>query len=599
MKGNKLTTGASVNKRTILPFIMGVFLSLVLASIAAGTGTVTRVSTDSTGGEANYESWSPSLSADARYVAFESYASNLVPDDTNSCGWMSCPDIFVKDTQTNNVIRVSTDSTGAQANDVSWDASLSSDGRFVSFMSAASNLVVSDTNHCDWGTSCADVFFKDSSTGNIMLASYPGWQWVDTSHWEYDKWVSSGYWDEVPADYASDDPAISADGRFVAFSSEAGNLIRGDDSGALGDTNGCYWRSCSDIFVKNILTGQLTRVSTDSMGGEANNESYRPAISADGRYVAFESWASNLVPGDTNNSWDIFVKDTQTGATTRVSTDATGVEGNGSSANSFGQSTSISADGRYVAFVSQASNLVPDDTNGTMDVFVKDIQTGLITRVSTDSESNQVNGDSGNIGTSVSADGRFVAFDSNSCYPSSDCGIYVKDRSTGQSYAISTGGQFTSETLGDSYIVVSADGSRLSFSSFDSNLVPNDINESADIFLVENPAVSSCAGAKPPLALSIDDVYWASYADYEARTLNVDYSLSNSGNSAYIVQVTSASATAGVVSNTGIPVSLGNIIGGSSHSLTLKYTVPSGATSFTAGISASAQDECGNGYTYP
>jgi archaellum component FlaF (FlaF/FlaG flagellin family) len=147
--------------------------------------------------------------------------------------------------------------------------------------------------------------------------------------------------------------SISADGRYVAFSSEASNLVPGDTNGRV------------DIFVHDRLMGQTTRVSVASDGTEGNSDSGGGTISADGRYVAFESAASNLVPGDTNEVADIFLHDRLTGQTTRVSVASDGTQGNDHS-----WWPSISADGRYVAFVSGVSNLVPGDANGNIDVFI-------------------------------------------------------------------------------------------------------------------------------------------------------------------------------------------------------------------------------------
>ena len=151
-------------------------------------------------------------------------------------------------------------------------------------------------------------------------------------------------------------PSISADGRFVAFSSDASNLVP-------GDTN-----STDDIFVRDLSTNTTTRVSVNSAGNQANNNSFAIAsISDDGRFVAFNSAATNLVPGDTNGSRDIFVRDTRANTTTRVSVDSAGNQG-----NDISFSTSISTNGRFVAFDSSATNLVPGDTNNTTDIFVSD-----------------------------------------------------------------------------------------------------------------------------------------------------------------------------------------------------------------------------------
>jgi len=213
--------------------------------------------------------------------------------------------------------------------------------------------------------------------------------------------------------------SLSADGRFVAFRSEATNLVAGDTNAA------------DDIFVHDRQTGTTTRVSVDSAGTQGNSYSYTPSISADGRYVAFLSNASNLVAGDTNASWDIFVHDRQTGTTTRVSVDSTGTQGNGASA----YHPSLSADGRFVAFLSEASNLVAGDTNGRSDIFVHDRQTGTTTRVSVDSAGTQ--GTGGHSYTpSISADGRYVAFASTATNlvagdTNGTGDIFVHDRQTG------------------------------------------------------------------------------------------------------------------------------------------------------------------------
>jgi hypothetical protein len=163
--------------------------------------------------------------------------------------------------------------------------------------------------------------------------------------------------DGTQANGHSYDPSTSADGRYVAFESYATNLV-------VNDTNG--W---GDIFVHDRQTGTTSRISVDSSGTQGNDDSYHPSISADGRFVAFHSYATSLVTGDTNGSWDVFVHDRQTGTTARVSVHSAGTQCNGDS-----YYPSISADGRFVAFYSEATNLVTGDTYGVRDIFVRRVR---------------------------------------------------------------------------------------------------------------------------------------------------------------------------------------------------------------------------------
>jgi Tol biopolymer transport system component len=358
--------------------VLALLLSIGISSVLAAIG-MERVSlaTDGTQGDSDSSgNDSPSISADGRYVAFDSLSSNLVPGDTNGFS-----DVFVRDRQTNTTTRVSLATDGTQGDSYSDNPSISADGRYIAFRSNASNLVPGDTN----GTE--DIFVRDRQTNTTTRVS-----------------VAS---DGTQGNDFSDNPSISADGRYVAFESYASNLVP-------GDTNATY-----DIFVRDRQTNTTTRVSVASDGTQGNNGSSYPSISADGRYVAFASIAGNLVPGDTNGLYDIFVRDRQTNTTTRVSVATDGTQGNDYSLNPH-----ISADGRYIAFESAASNLVPGDTNGTNDIFVRDRQTNTTTRVNVASDGTQGNGYSAF--SSISADGRYVAFASyaNNLVPGDTNGAY-------------------------------------------------------------------------------------------------------------------------------------------------------------------------------
>ena len=245
------------------------------------TGATERVSVDSAGNQGDGPNSTPAISGDGRFVAFYSYASNLVAGDTNTCpGTLndpSCPDVFVHDRQTGVTERVSVDSAGNQANGQSVGSAISADGRFVAFLSLADNLVAGDTNGFE------DIFVHDRQTGATERVT------VNSSGGETTC--------DVPPNLCTSTGAISADGRFVTFSSKVSNLV-------AGDTNADY-----DIFVHDRQTGATTRVSVDSGGNEGNSSSFDLDISGDGRFVAFDSFASNLVAGDTNGHGDVFFHD--------------------------------------------------------------------------------------------------------------------------------------------------------------------------------------------------------------------------------------------------------------------------------------------------
>ena len=321
---------------TVVVLLCIVLFSLLsLGQAKAATGETLRASTSSSGAQGdNYSGYyvfniNPSISSDGRYVAFDSLATNLVEGDTNGI-----QDIFRKNLTTGDTLLVSTSSSGVQGDDASAYTSITPDGRYVAFSSSANNLVEGDTNDT-W-----DVFRKDLTTGETLR--------VSTS--------SSG----TQGDKQSYEPSISSDGRYVAFYSYATNLVE-------GDTNDTW-----DVFRKDLTTGETLRASTSSSGAQGNGvSSYYPddlSISSDGRYVAFTSYATNLVEGDTNGVQDIFRKDLTTGETLRASTSPSGAEGNSGSVF-----PSISSDGRYVAFDSEATNLVEGDTNGVQDIFRKEL----------------------------------------------------------------------------------------------------------------------------------------------------------------------------------------------------------------------------------
>ena len=320
------------------------------------TETTAQISVDSGGNETLDPSRVPSISGDGMHVAFESDADlDLVAGDANPFS-----DIFVRDLLAVTTTLVSVDSTGAQDIGFNFSPSVSSNGRYVAFQS--DGLLVFD----DTGVA-PDIFVHDRDADGNGTYDEPGPGGVSTVRVS----VRS---DGTEADQNSSAPSISSDGRYVAFESFATNLVAGDGNGFLdvfvhdrdADGNGKY----DEPGPGGVST---VRVSVATGGGEANGDSNFPSISSDGRYVAFESFAPDLVAGDTNTAIDIFVHDLQTGATTRVSRDLAGVEGNDNS-----NRPSISADGTSVTFQSDADNLVGagNDNNGAPDIFADDLQAG-------------------------------------------------------------------------------------------------------------------------------------------------------------------------------------------------------------------------------
>ncbi len=427
---------------------------------------VERVSVDSLAIEANGPSGRfapPRMSADGRFVVFESNADNLVPNDTNGAA-----DIFVHDRITGMTERASIASDGSEAISFSQEPAISGDGRFVAFNSPASNLVPDD--HFN-----NDVFVYDRLNATIERVS------VGPSGEEADPGANSF------------GAAISADGRFVAFTTSASNF----------DVD---WDPDFDVFVKDRLTGSIERANVASDGSQSApglDSNRLPAISADGRFVAFFSAAANLVADDTNGTTDLFVHDRLTGATERVDVASDG--GQASIGAAGDKSPAISADGRFVAFTSRAQNLYTTVYNGRDQIFVRDRLAGLTEQITVGLGGTTGNSDSGN--TSISGDGRFVAFQSCSTNlvvgdTSATCDdVFVHDRQTGTMARVSLafdGGEASGNGSDLIVTAMSGDGRFVSWDSGSTNLVPADTNGVHDVFVAANPLANrspSCAAA--------------------------------------------------------------------------------------------------------
>lgn len=417
-----------------------------LKSLAPQVASTSRVSIPSGGGQGNAASTLPSISADGRFVAFTSSAGNLVAGDLNSSA-----DIFVHNRSNSITERISLTSAGGEANGNSQTAFISPDGRYVAFASTATNLVPNDFNFE------SDIFVRDRQSNQTSRVSV----------------ASNG----AQANGRSISPAISSGGRYVAFQSNATNLVSGD------------LNFSDDIFIHDRQSGLTILISVSSSGVQANFSSMLPSLSASGRQVAFRSYASNLVNGDTNDQYDIFVRDLDSNQTSRVSISSSGDQANGDSISAV-----ISADGRYVAFVSEADNLVTGDTNNARDVFVHDRQTGTTERVSIASDGEQAN-DTTNTILGITADGRQVAFaswannlvndDDNNTYD-----VFVHDRWFGVTQLVSLDNNLVQGNRDSYHPSISADGRYIAFDSYATNLVNNDTNNAADVFVRDREAQS-------------------------------------------------------------------------------------------------------------
>ena len=421
------------------------------AALAAHSGNwhvVARVSVATDGNEADGFSGGPAVSGNGRIVAFTSDADNLVPGDSNDT-----EDVFVRNRATGRTERVSVASDGSQANDFSFSPVVSGDGRIVAFESDAGNLVPGDDNNS------FDVFVHDRATGRTKRVS-----------------VAS---DGSQANGESSAAAVSGDGRIVAFWSSADNLVAGDNNGIV------------DVFVHDRATGRTERVSVASDGSQANGFRLEPAaLNADGSIVAFASAADNLVPGDSNDTEDVFVHDRTTGRTERVS-----VANDGSQANADSIEPVITGGGRIVAFSSRAANLVPGDSNGTFDVFVHNRATERTERVSVASDGSQgndhsnrptVSGDGRVVAFESLADD-LVAADSNS---SGDA--FVHNRATGRTELVSVardGSQASGPSLGPE---ISRDGRVVTFQDTANDLVAGDSNGNYDVFVAKRTSPAGC-----------------------------------------------------------------------------------------------------------
>ena len=450
---------------------------IYVRDLVSGTTRLVSVNRAGTGG-GNGMSRDPVISADGRYVAFLSLANDLVERDTNDHA-----DIFVRDMVENKTTLVSvnreeTDSGRGNptlANGAphrffflsSWHL-MSTDGRRVVFLSYADDLVENDTNNAE------DLFVRDLATGKTSCVSVNR-AGIPTGN--RSSITSSGFFHF--------DPVISADGRYVAFVSWNNDHVDNDPTcgGTCDGTNGL-----ADVFVRDVVENKTVLVSVN-LTGTSSDGAADPVISADGRFVAFVSHATDLVPNNfTRRLSNVYVRDMQAGVTRIVSINRAGTDSSSTNA----RLPRISGDGRFVAFSSGSTDLAPNKTDVLpLDVFVRDMATGMTTLVSVNRNGND-NGRPVNTSShprAMSMDGRFIVFSSNASDlvandTNNDRDFFVRDLATGTTTPLNLNLVGTISSSGESSEGrFSADGRVLVFDSSASDLVADDTNNASDVFV--------------------------------------------------------------------------------------------------------------------
>ncbi|MZD07199.1 hypothetical protein GTW43_19215 [Streptomyces sp. SID5785] len=346
-------------------------------------------------------------------------------------------------------ILVSVGLNGRPADGGSERASVSADGNLVVFASHAGNLVRGDHN------ACTGIYLRDIARRTTVR--------VDRGR------------GGAPSDGCTGiDPIISSDGRYAVYSADATNLVRGVRDGR------------SHIYRTDLRTGETVLVS-GIHGTPGDGDSMRPTLSADGRRVAFATSATNLVPGAPAGSWQTVVHDLRTGTLVRTSAADDGTPGNAAS-----DGTQISADGRYVTFFSNATNLVADDTNKKVDEFLHDTRTGRTTRLSVNAEG--VQSDQITIGGTVSDDNRYVVLNSHATNLTSDSPdttqdhAYLQDLRTGALRLMDKGADGVPAPGGTFWASITGDGRHIPMASSGPALVGGDTNKVRDIFVADLPS---------------------------------------------------------------------------------------------------------------
>lgn len=415
--------------------LLVIYTTPTLARMSGNTIEMVSVSTTGEQGNNHSESYPIAISADGSFIGFLSVASNLVMTDTNSGH-----DVFVRDRNLGTTEIISVDDEGNQTMGYNFGSAhgFSNDNRLVVFSHWVGNIVPND-NGID------DVYVRDLETGTIeRISESPTGE---------------------PGNHNSGFPAIAGNGNMVTFATEAGNIT--------GQANGF-----TQIVAVNRVTNLRTQVSVGILGELGNGNSLFPAISQDGNLIVFVSNASNLLPKDSPYP-DIFLRDIAAGTTVVVT------EGVAKTANNYLFRPYIAEEGEYVLFASPAADLIKNDNNNTWDAFVYSVVDGTIERISTNSTNEEANAASFACG--ISADGRFVAFgsDATNLVQGDTNGwndIFVKDRLTNETVLLSYAYDGSPGNNHSGNCGLSADGRTIAFNSDSSNLVPVDVGMYRDVF---------------------------------------------------------------------------------------------------------------------
>ena len=409
--------------------LSAITLGILIAHSSAFAASTTLVSGIS-GKKILGASSNPSLNSDGTKIAFQSNSGIFGNDSAN------LQHIYLKNTSSNTFSRISVDSNGNNADSISFSPSISGDGKIITYYSYAKNLVSGDTNNS------TDVFARDLNTNKTILVSSS----------------ATG----VYGNGESASPIVSRNGKFVAFDSKATNIT------TLSTNNK------RQVYVKNLSTGEIDIVSINNAGLAGNQDSFLPSISNDGRYVAFASYASNL-PSANANKYDIYIHDRQTNTTELVSVGAN---------NHSGQAT-ISGDGRYVAFLTLATTIVSGDTNSTADIIIYDRNNSTFQRVQ---KSGSIpNGPS--FAPKFSEDGRFLAFYSaasnlitNDTNAKVDLFVFDNALNSIERLNLNASGGQTSVNIGN-VISISGNGQVAAFSTPESLVGAADENNQNDVYI--------------------------------------------------------------------------------------------------------------------